>query len=403
MSISKAISLDFSDGTNTVYSRTSTVNIPFEVMLIRVANSYMEITGAGGQAMNGIITSNLVDNEVLAITREYTSTKPIKHYFDIPRPINGSYNFSINVSNTLYDFSTTSRVGFELTGTIDIAVNPNLLIIDLASADNAFITDPTGFDSVIGKLIKTGLGTTFGLDKFTIISYNTSTGFVVITETATINQTAQTFRIESNLLTITAGSDTRIQAGSFINATTDTITLRTSSSRFRLNRSYYSASGIILINSPGVFKYNDLTKCEVLLDLEFYDKIPIPRQIENQQYFLWNSTSLSDIKNVDILFPVDELQIVNTDCLTDNVYDIYGFGSDLISSSTLYNENFLAFNVLQSSIYQVNKKKWVFNQPKIFSGAYKIFAKTMLTNVAFDLAAVNGEFYIHFLFIQYKK
>ena len=402
MSISKAISLDFSDGTNTVYSRTSTVNIPFEVMLIRVANSYMEITGAGGQAMNGIITSNLVDNEVLAITREYTSTKPIKHYFDIPRPINGSYNFSINVSNTLNDFSTTSRVGFIIYGSL--ALGANTIAVNLGIIDMAFlnvVTDGSVF-------ITTGAGLTLNSDKFAIVGYNIAGNTITLGGNSAIDYpdpATTDWQIPGDLLTISAGSDTRIQAGSFLKATpNDKITSRISSSRFRLNREFTQAqSAGVLINSPGVFKYCDLTKCEVLLDLEFYDKIPIPRQIENQQYFLWNSTSLSDIKNVDILFPVDELQIVNTDCLTDNVYDIYGFGSDLISSSTLYNENFLAFNVLQSSIYQVNKKKWVFNQPKIFSGAYKIFAKTMLTNVAFDLAAVNGEFYIHFLFIQYKK
>jgi hypothetical protein len=111
------------------------------------------------------------------------------------------------------------------------------------------------------------------------------------------------------------------------------------------------------------------------------------------------------MKNVDILFPVDELQIVNYNILKDAdpvSEDIYGFGSDLISSSNLFNENFFGFNVIESSQNQANKKKWFFKQPKIFSGAYKLFVKKMLADTTYDLSALNGEMVFHFLFIQYE-
>ena len=108
-SISKAISLNFSDGTNTIYTRSSQINIPFEVSEIRVANMYLETEGAFGAALNGLISTNLVDSDILSVITEYTSSKPIKHLYNIPRPINGSYDFTINLSNTLVKFNTAGN------------------------------------------------------------------------------------------------------------------------------------------------------------------------------------------------------------------------------------------------------------------------------------------------------
>ncbi len=153
MSISKAISLIFSDGTNTLYTKSTNVNIPFEVSYIRIANMYLETQGVGGAAMNAVISSNIIDSDILCIGREYTSTKPIKHVYNVPRPINGSYNFSVNLSNTLNDFITTSRIGYIIVGTIDIVgVDDFTITINSPlSTDAVFLG--TGSD-IIGKHIK---------------------------------------------------------------------------------------------------------------------------------------------------------------------------------------------------------------------------------------------------------
>lgn len=410
MSISKAISLDFSDGVNTVYTRSASINMPFEVSHIRVANVYMALNVVS--KMNGTITSNLVDNDVLTMTKQLTSTNPIKHYFNIPRPINGTYDFTMNLSNTLNTFSTTSRVGYKLVGTLTFAIDPHTINIDLVNSPDSGYIDIVGTDSIIGKIIRTGVGITMGSDAFTITNYNTITGAMTVFEAGIVNIVAGAFRMEGNLLTISVGATNLIKEGSVTLSygQTDTVIQNLTPSIKRLSRSFISDVGgdpipLIDFTTPSIYKYYNLTKCEILIDLEFYPKRDesIKREIEIFQYFLWSSSNLSDIKNIDVLFPVDELQIVNTDCLTIYTPDIFGFGSDLVSSSTLSNENFLAFNVFESSNYQVNKKKWVFNQPKIFSGAYKIFAKSMLSNTTFDLTAAGGVFYIQFLFIKYKN
>ena len=155
---------------------------------------------------------------------------------------------------------------------------------------------------------------------------------------------------------------------------------------------------------PQQYYYSNTTKCEVLLDLEFLEKVPIPRQIQNQQYYFWNSTDFNELRNIDVLFPVDEIQVVNSNFLTSsNQFNVYGFSSDLVQSSTLTNENYLGFNVFQSGIYQVNKKKFKYNQPRIINGGYKINAKYMLSGDDVDYPSIDGEFYFHLLFIQYLK
>ena len=59
MSISKSISLNFSDGVKTVYTKSSTLYVPFEVSYIRIANTYFEPTGTN--PLDAVITSNLVE------------------------------------------------------------------------------------------------------------------------------------------------------------------------------------------------------------------------------------------------------------------------------------------------------------------------------------------------------
>ena len=213
--------------------------------------------------------------------------------------------------------------------------------------------------------------------------------------------------MDGNLLTITVGYD-NINVGSFSDDFIPRITITkkfASVGRYRIDSvaTYLPLDPADNFSTPGIFNFYDLTQCQVLLDLEFYQKIAIPRVIQNTQYYLWNSNNFSDIKNIDVLFPVDEIRIVNFNVIQDTpLLTIVGFSSDLVQSSILSSENYLSFNSIQSVNYQINKKKYIFNQQRIINGAYRINANYMLTGLPFDITAVNGEFYFHILFIRYK-
>ena len=116
MSISKSISLNFSNGVKTVYTTSATLYIPFEVSYIRIANTYFEPTGAA--PLDAVIISNLVDNDVIAQVKQFAIPNCIKHIFNVPRPINGTYNFSINLSNQYAEVTLTTRTGYQLVGTM---------------------------------------------------------------------------------------------------------------------------------------------------------------------------------------------------------------------------------------------------------------------------------------------
>jgi hypothetical protein len=407
-SISKAVCLNFSDGTNTVYTKSAQINIPFEVEYIRVANNYIGFDDAGLD-INAIITSNLVDNDVISTTRVDTSTKPLKHYYTTPRPINGSYDFSINLSNTLNNFATTSRVGYEVIGTLDTAVDAQQIQLNLGVGGTD--TNPVNYvgneivDITNFKFIKTGAGLTLGTDLFQISDYDAATGLITMFQPGTINKVGVTWYIESNLLTIVTGSGVNINVGSFSNILVPdlVITSKISNSRFRIKYDDIIATVAMDFNTPNIYKYFNLSQCEVVLDLEFYKKVSIPRVIQNTQYYLWNSSSFNDIFNIDVLFPVDEIRVVNFNMISEPLTTIIGFSSDLVQSSILTSENYLSFSSLGTGNYQVNKKKYEYPIPRIINGAYKINANYMFTGLPYDLVGENGEFYFHFLFISYRK
>ena len=405
-SCSNAVCLNFSDGIKTVYTKSAQINIPFEVEYIRVANIYLS-SSVGGSSMNAIITSNLVDNDVIATGRQYTSTKPLKHYYQIPRPINGSYDFSINLSNNLQIIPTTSRIGYEAVGTILTGTNT----ITFTAGDNIFFNFVE--DDLLlpnpGRVIRTGAGPYIGgTNSFTVISWDSGTNVMVVTPVAAGDLNNVDWFMDGNLLTVNP-DNALLTLGSFSNEYDPSIiiTKKISAGRYRLNNIVgYEGLNAIDFYTPNLYLFHDLTQCQVVLDLEFYKKVSIPRVIQNTQYYLWNSSSFNDIKNIDVLFPVDEIRVVNFNIVGDDTVPlttIVGFSSDLVQSSILTNENYLTFNSVGSGNYQVNKKKYEYPAPRIINGSYKINANYMFTGLPFDLAPNSSAFYFHFLFISYRK
>jgi hypothetical protein len=403
-SISKAVCLNFSDGTNTVYTKSAQINIPFEVEYIRVANINLSIDGGAGAEMNAIITSNLVDNDVIATGRQYTSTKPLKHYYQIPRPINGSYDFSINLSNTLANLTQNVRIGYEAVGTILVGT----YTITFTAGDDVFFSFvEDDFETPPGRLIRTGAGPyILGTNSFNVVSYDSGTNVMTTSQVAAGTLNNANWFMDGNLLTVNEATPLVI-VGSFSEEYDPriTITKQISAGRYRLNLlKTYEALHDVVFNTPQLYRFYNLNQCEVVLDLEFYKKVSVPRIIQNTQYYLWNSNTFNDIFNIDVLFPVDEIRVVNFNMIsTNNITTIVGFSSDLVQSSILTNENYLTFNSIGSGNYQVNKKKYEYPIPRIINGAYKINANYMFTGLPYDLATNPSTFYFHFLFISYRK
>lgn len=421
MSISKSISLNFSNGVKTVYTTSATLYIPFEVSYIRIANTYFEPTGA--VPLDAVIISNLVDNDVIAQVKQFSIPNCIKHIFNVPRPINGTYDFSINLSNTIDSQVTTSRTGYSLIGTIGIGTTA-LILNTVTSPDSDLLS--LAFDSFIipgsNRIIKTGVGPyVLGTNAFTCLDYDLL-DTITVSELANGTLTEVNWFMDGNLLTISLGLTTNIGANSFSNDYTPQAVIKnyqdtdTEGDRYRLTTvpTYSIANVNITWHNPAVYKYYNLTKGLVLIDLEFYENYKIPRVIKNSQYYLWSftDTTFTDLKNIDVLFPVDEIQIVNFNGHTTGIPAMYSIYSDLVQSSTtdyaLVNKNYtntLATMVQDFSPYNVNRKKFCYETPRIINGGYSLYAKSVLDNISVDYTNDLGvsSFQIHILFLEYEK
>ena len=422
MSISKSICLNFSDGVKTVYTKSSTLYIPFEVSYIRIANTYLDPTGPVTPT-DVVISSNLVDNDIIAQAKQFSNPNSIKHYFDIPRPINGTYDFSINLSNTFDSVVTTSRTGYSLIGTIGIGTD-EIILNTITSPDIFFLSFVADdFETPPGRLIKTGVGPyVLGTNSFNVLSYDSGTQIITTTQVAAGTLTGVSWFMDGNLLTISLGVTTDIGINSYSNDYTPTAIIKTvltpdtEGDRYRLTTvpTYSIANINITWVNPNIYKFFNLTQCKAIIDLEFYEKQKIPRIIKNQQYYLWTftDTTITNIKNIDVLFPVDEIQIVNSNVNSTATPFVYNYYSDLVQSSTtdfdLVNKNYtnsLGTFVLNLNPYNTNRKKFLYPTPRIINGAYNLYAKYVSTNLAVDyttdLGVMSGSY--HFLFIQYEN
>ena len=419
MSISKSISLNFSDGVKTVYTKSSTLYVPFEVSYIRIANTYFEPTGTN--PLDAVITSNLVDNDVIAQVKQFAIPNCIKHIFNVPRPINGTYNFSINLSNQYAEVTLTTRTGYQLVGTM--LAGTDEITLDNVASDDIFLLSFTedDFESAPGRLINTGVAPfVLGVNSFNIISYDALTYIMTTTQVAAGLLTAVDWFMDGNLVTIsTAASNLGVNSysDSFVPRSVIKKILPTDieGDRYRLTtvKDYSANDATVVWSNTNLYKYYNLTQGLVLIDLEFYENYKIPRVIKNSQYYLWSftDTTVTDLKNIDVLFPVDEIQIVNFNghtTLLTNTYNIY---SDLVQSSTtdyaLVNKNYtnaLATMVQDFSPYNVNRKKFCYNTPRIINGGYSLYAKYVIDNEPVDYTNDLGvsSFQMHILFIQYE-
>ena len=419
MSISKSISLNFSDGVKTVYTTSATLYVPFEVSYIRIANTYFEPTGAA--PLDAVIISNLVDNDVIAQVKQFAIPNCIKHIFNVPRPINGTYNFSINLSNQYAEVTLTTRTGYQLVGTM--LAGTDEITLDNVASDDIFLLSFTedDFESAPGRLINTGVAPfVLGVNSFNIISYDALTYIMTTTQVAAGLLTAVDWFMDGNLVTIsTAASNLGVNSysDSFVPRSVIKKILPTDieGDRYRLTtvKDYSANDATVVWSNTNLYKYYNLTQGLVLIDLEFYENYKIPRVIKNSQYYLWSftDTTVTYLKNIDVLFPVDEIQIVNFNghtTLLTNTYNIY---SDLVQSSTtdyaLVNKNYtnaLATMVQDFSPYNVNRKKFCYNTPRIINGGYSLYAKYVIDNEPVDYTNDLGvsSFQMHILFIQYE-
>jgi hypothetical protein len=171
-------------------------------------------------------------------------------------------------------------------------------------------------------------------------------------------------------------------------------------------------SETVTYSIPQVYKFYNLTSAEIAIDIEFYEKFKLydSLKIQNYQYVLWQIESSADAtKYIDIPFPVDEIEITNADMMNDDEYPIYGYFSNLVNSSTtdqdLINHNYsngIFFNTYTTSHYQTNKKKFLFTNPRFFSGQYNIYSRYLIDNTVNDITSAET-IYFQIKFIQYKK
>jgi len=419
MSISKSICLNFSDGIKTVYTRSSTLYIPFEVSYIRIANTYLDPTGASTPT-DVVIYSNLVDNDIIAQAKQFSNPNSIKHYFKTPKPINGSYDFSINLSNTFADVVLNTRTGYSLVGTIAIGTD-EILLNTVTSLDVFYLSyTQDDFESPGNqRYIRTGVAPyILNTNEFIVLSYDSLTQIIQTTGNASGTLTDADWFMDGNLITISTLSS-NLGISSFSNTYVPKAIIKTklTSDRYRVTtvQTYSVSNPAAIWNNNNLYKFYNLTQCKVIIDLEFYVKTKeVQKVIKNSQYYLWSftdTTITNKLHNIDVLFPVDEIQIVNSNVnstVTPFVYNIY---SDLVQSSTtdndLINKNYtnsLGTFVLSLNPYNTNRKKFLYSTPRIINGAYSLYAKYVSTNTdvdySNDLGDTSGSF--HFLFIQYE-
>ena len=101
MSLNRTISLSFTDGAETVYSRYATISIPFLVSRIVVKNCIFysfPTEPVGCITCNGLIENG---SNVLTIIKNTSNVSEISHIYRQPKNINGMFNFTVDFGNTL--------------------------------------------------------------------------------------------------------------------------------------------------------------------------------------------------------------------------------------------------------------------------------------------------------------
>ena len=104
MSITKLINLNYSDGTNTLYNASATINVPFKISHIRVSNSYVISNLIGPIYQISCPILQVPQSDTLTVCREFTPTNEILHYYQTPKEINGLINFQLSLGPELYTF-----------------------------------------------------------------------------------------------------------------------------------------------------------------------------------------------------------------------------------------------------------------------------------------------------------
>ena len=104
MSLTKLITLNYSDGTNTIYNASATINVPFKISYIRISNSYVMSQNLGPIYQLSCPVLQNPSSDSLTVCREYTPTNEIYHYYETPKKIDGVINFNLTFGPELYTF-----------------------------------------------------------------------------------------------------------------------------------------------------------------------------------------------------------------------------------------------------------------------------------------------------------
>ena len=112
MSLTKLIALNYSDGTNTIYNVSATINVPFKISHIRISNSYVISQSLGPIYQISCPMLQSPHSDSLTVCREYTPTNEIYHYYETPKKIDGLINFSLTFGPELYTFTARADTGY---------------------------------------------------------------------------------------------------------------------------------------------------------------------------------------------------------------------------------------------------------------------------------------------------
>lgn len=149
-------------------------------------------------------------------------------------------------------------------------------------------------------------------------------------------------------------------------------------------------------------EYSDMTRLEIVMDIEFYQTPKIYRSLQNEMLFAWRFADQdSSSQLIDVPFMVDKIEIVSrainddANVLTDNLH--IGMYSDLINSST--NTNPLTTFISNTDFYLPPKiMTYEYKQPHMIRGSYRVWSNYMFGGYA---PIVSSVFLIKF--ISYNK
>lgn len=339
MSITKLINLNYSDGTKTLYTASSTINVPFPISHIRISNSYIISNLLSPIYQISCPMLQAPQSDTLTVCREYTPTNEVLHYYQKPKEINGQIDFPLSLGPELFTFNIVG--------------------------DTHNILSP--FVYIVGTFVPIGCTLNFAgmIGSVTILSQFSGTP----------NQSGE-YQMSSPQ-TIDYNTVIKFQHpqyGLFYNL---------SSAHVSLMIEFYQYASIIkqptaLVNSMYyTWRFTDLSNSIQNIDVPFnVDEIQITSSCINDLY--------------DVLYN-DAMIALFSDLL-------YSDSTNSLISTNSYTNPLSVFSRTTGDSYEAtNKQIYKYTQSRIIRGSYRVWASYLFSNITAPIVSTA----IQILFIKY--